>query len=166
MFKLLEKEKEEKYKKFLLNNDRCNFQQSLEWGNVKKDWIKEVVLSEDENGNINGSLCIWIRKIPIFGNLMYSARGPVCDITNKDILKDIKEGTDFLAKKYKAFVIRMEPDIEKSNKEYRKIAEELGYKIKDDSKDFKDEIQPRFVFRLDIKGKTKDVLFAEFHQKN
>jgi len=165
MFKLLEKEKEEKYKKFLLNNDRCNFQQSLEWGNVKKDWIKEVVLSEDENGNINGSLCIWIRKIPIFGNLMYSARGPVCDITNKDILKDIKEGTDFLAKKYKAFVIRMEPDIEKSNKEYRKIAEELGYKIKDDSKDFKDEIQPRFVFRLDIKGKTKDVLFAEFHQK-
>ena len=165
MFKLLEENDKKRYKEFLLKSDRCNFQQSLEWGNVKVNWKKEVVLSEDENGNIRGSLCIWIRKIPIFGNLMYSARGPVCDITNKEVLKDIKDGTDMLAKKYKAFAIRMEPDIEKNNEEYRKIATELGYKIKDDSKDFKDEIQPRFVFRLDIKGKTKDELFQEFHQK-
>lgn len=163
--KLLEEKDKQRYKEFLLKNDRCNFQQSLEWGNVKTNWIKEVILSEDNEGNIRGSLCVWIRKIPIFGNLMYSARGPVCDITNKEVLKDIKEGTDLLAKKYKAFAIRMEPDIQKSNSEYRKIAEELGYKIKDDSKDFKDEIQPRFVFRLDIKGKTKDDIFKEFHQK-
>ena len=165
MVKLLEDKDKELYKKFLIENERCNFQQSLEWGNVKTNWKKEVVLSLDDNGNIRGSLCIWIRKIPIFGNLMYSARGPVCDITNKDVLKDIKEGTDILAKKYKAFAIRMEPDIEKSNEEYRKIAIDLGYKIKDDSKDFKDEIQPRFVFRLDLKGKTKDDVFKEFHQK-
>ena len=165
MFKLLDETDKTRYKEFLLKSDRCNFQQSLEWGNVKVNWKKEVVLSEDENGNIRGSLCIWIRKIPIFGNLMYSSRGPVCDITNKEVLKDIKDGTDALAKKYKAFAIRMEPDIEKSNDEYRKIALELGYKIKDDSKDFKDEIQPRFVFRLDIKGKSKDELFSEFHQK-
>ena len=165
MFKLLEEKDKEKYKEFLVKSDRCNFQQSLEWGNVKVNWIKEVILSEDESGNIKGSLCVWIRKIPIFGNLMYSARGPVCNLDDKDTLKDIKEGTDFLAKKYNAFAIRMEPDIEKSNNVYRNIATELGYKIKDDSKDFKDEIQPRFVFRLDIKGKSKDDLFKEFHQK-
>ncbi len=165
MIKLLEEKDRDRYKEFLSKNERCNFQQSLEWGNVKTNWIKEVILSEDDDGNIRGSLCVWIRKIPIFGNLMYSARGPVCDITNKEILKDIKDGTDLLAKKYKAFAIRMEPDIEKSNDEYRKIAEELGYKIKDDSKDFKDEIQPRFVFRLDLRGKTKDDIFKEFHQK-
>ena len=41
----------------------------------------------------------------------------------------------------------------------------LGYKIKDNAKDFKDEIQPRYVFRLDIKGKTEEEIMAGFHQK-
>lgn len=154
-----------KYKEFLSSHSRCNFQQSLEWGAVKTNWIKEVILSEDENGNIRGSLCVWIRKIPIFGNLMYSARGPVCDLYNKEILKDLADGAKELAKKYNAFVLRMEPDILKSDDKFRDIVENLGFKIKDDSKDFKDEIQPRFVFKLDIKDKTEDEIFNNFHSK-
>ncbi len=50
--RLLEEKDKENYKKFLESHERCNFQQSLEWGNVKTNWIKEVILSEDENGNI------------------------------------------------------------------------------------------------------------------
>lgn len=61
--------------------------------------------------------------------------------------------------------MRIEPDIKKDDQEFRKIVEEIGYKIKDDAKDFKDEIQPRFVFRLDIKGKTEDEVLAGCHQK-
>ena len=41
-----------KYKEFLEKHERCNFQQSLEWGEVKTAWKKEVILSEDENGEI------------------------------------------------------------------------------------------------------------------
>ena len=163
--KLLEEKDKEKYKKFLESHERCNFQQSLEWGEVKDSWIKEVILSEDEKGNIRGSLCVWIRKMPIFGNMMYVARGPVCDIHDKKVLEDIRKGADELAKKYNAFVLRMEPDVEKSDTEFRKIVEDLGFKIKDDSKDFKDEIQPRFVFQLDLRGKTKDQIFSEFQSK-
>ena len=163
--KLLEEKDKEKYKKFLESHERCNFQQSLEWGEVKDSWIKEVILSEDEKGNIRGSLCVWIRKMPIFGNMMYVARGPVCDIHDKKVLEDIRKGADELAKKYNAFVLRMEPDVEKSDTEFRKIVENLGFKVKDDSKDFKDEIQPRFVFQLDLRGKTKDQIFSEFQSK-
>ena len=163
--KLLEEKDKLIYKKFLESHERCNFQQSLEWGNVKTNWKKEVILSEDENGNIQGSLCVWIRKIPIFGNLMYAARGPVCDIHNEKVLKDLTEGAKELAKKYNAFVLRIEPDILKTDEKYREIIKKYGYKIKDDSKDFKDEIQPRFVFRLNLKGKTEDEVFQEFHQK-
>ena len=163
--KILEEKDKKRYKEFLEKHERCNFQQSLEWGNVKEAWKKEVVLSEDENGNIVGSICVWIRKIPIFGNLMYSARGPICDIHDEKVLKDLTEGLNDLAKKYNAFVLRCEPDILKTDDEYREIVKSLGYKIKDDSKDFKDEIQPRFVFRLDIKDKTEDEVFAAFHQK-
>ena len=163
--RLLEEKDIERYKSFLESHDRCNFQQSLEWGNVKTSWIKEVILSEDKDGNIRGSLCVWIRKIPIFGNIMYSARGPVCDIYDEEVIKDLVEGANALAKKYKAFVLRVEPDILKSDEEFRTIISRNGFKIKDDGKDFKDEIQPRFVFRLDLKGKTEDQVFAEFHQK-
>lgn len=163
--KLLEEKDKEKYKSFLESHERCNFQQSLEWGEVKDSWIKEVILSEDEKGNIRGSLCVWIRKMPIFGNMMYVARGPVCDIHDKEVLEDIRKGADELAKKYNAFVLRIEPDVEKNDTEFRKIVEDLGFKIKDDSKDFKDEIQPRFVFQLDLRGKTKDQIFSEFQSK-
>ncbi len=159
------KETENEYTEFLEKHDRCNFQQSLEWGKVKTAWTKEVVLAEDEDGKIIGSICVLIRKVPIFGNMMYSSRGPVCDIHDKKVLEQLTEGVKELSKKYKAFVFRMEPDIKKDDNEFRKIVEEIGYKVKDDAKDFKDEIQPRFVFRLDIKDKTEDEILAGFHQK-
>ena len=163
--KLLEENGKQRYTEFLEKNDRCNFQQSLEWGNVKTSWKKEVILSEDADGNIVGSLCVWIRKIPIFGNIMYSARGPVCDIHNEEVIKDLVKGSDELAKKYNAFVLRVEPDVLKSDDVFRDIISRNKFKIKDDSKDFKDEIQPRFVFKLDIKDKTEDEIFEAFHQK-
>ena len=163
--KLLEEKDIKRYKEFLELHERCNFQQSIEWGKVKTNWKKEIILSEDKEGNIRGSLCVWIRKIPIFGNLMYSARGPVCDLYNEEIIFDLVEGANALAKKYKAFVLRVEPDILKTDEKFRNIITKEGFKIKDDSKDFKDEIQPRFVFRLDIKGKNEEEIFANFHQK-
>jgi peptidoglycan pentaglycine glycine transferase (the first glycine) len=153
------------YKEFLEGHERCNFQQSPEWARVKSNWKNEVVLAEDSQGKIIGSLSILIRKMPIFGNIMYSSRGPVCDIHNMEVLKQLTDGANELAKKYKAIVLKIEPDIESEDKIFRDIVTNLGYKIKDDAKDFKDEIQPRYVFRLDIKGKTEEEIMAGFKQK-
>ena len=96
------KSDEEEYTRFLESHERCNFQQSLEWGEIKTNWKKEVILAEDEQKNIIGSLCVWIRKIPIFGNIMYASRGPVCDIHDEAVLKQLTDGAKELAKKYKA----------------------------------------------------------------
>ena len=158
-------EDRKKYTEFLENNERCNFQQSLEWGKVKNFWKNEIILAEDENNNIIGSLSVLLRKIPIFGYLMYSSRGPVCDIHDISVMKQLTDGAKELAKKYNAIGLRIEPDIEKDDQAFRDIVINLGYKIKDDAKDFKDEIQPRFVFRLDIKDKTEEEIMAGFHQK-
>ncbi len=161
---LTEKDKEA-YKEFLVNSERCNFGQSLEWGEVKQAWKNEVILSRDESGKIVGAISVLIRKIPMYGNFMYISRGPVCNVHDENVLKDLVEGLKELAKKYKAFTLKWEPDIKSSDKEFRKIAERLGFKIKDDAKDFSDGIQPRYVFRLDLKNKTEDEVFAAFHQK-
>ena len=159
-------ESKKEYKKFLEQSEKCNFQQSLEWAEVKKpNWIPEVILAEDKDKNIIGSLCVWIRKIPIFGNIMYSPRGPVCDVHDEEIMKQLTEGAKELAKKYKAIVLRIEPDVESDDQEFRKIVKNIGYHIKDDAKDFMDEIQPRYVFRLDIKDKTEEEVMKGFHQK-
>lgn len=163
--RLLEEKDKEEFREFLTNHDRCNFQQSLEWGNVKESWIKEVILSENAEGKINGALCVWIRKIPIFGYMMYSARGPICDIHNEEVLKQLTDGAKQLAKKYNSFVLRIEPDIKFDDMEFRDVITKCGYEIKDDAKNFVDEIQPRFVFRLDIKGKTEEEVFNNFHSK-
>ena len=153
------------YKEFLENHERCNFQQSPEWARVKSNWINEIVLAEDDNGKVIGAVSILIRKIPIFGNIMYSSRGPICDIHDIKVMKQLTDGVKELAKKYKAIVYKAEPDIESNDEEFRKIVTNLGYMIKDDAKNFREEIQPRYVFRLDIKDKTEDEIFAGFHSK-
>ena len=142
-------ESKKEYKKFLEENERCNFQQSLEWAEVKKpNWKPEVILAENEDGNI-----------------MYASRGPVCDIHDIAVMKQLTDGAKELAKKYNAIVLRIEPDVLKSDKTFRDIVTNLGYKIKDDAKDFKDEIQPRFVMQLNIKNKTEEEILAGFKQK-
>ena len=159
------KSDEEEYRQFLEKNERCNFQQSIEWSKVKTSWKSEVILAENKDKKIIGSLMVWIRKMPIFGNIMYSARGPVCDIHNIEVLKQLTEGAKELAKKYNAIVLRIEPDIKSDDEKFKSLMLELGYSIKDDAKNFRDEIQPRYVFRLDTKGKTEDEIFQNFHQK-
>lgn len=156
---------ESEYTEFLETHERCNFQQSLEWAKVKISWKHEVILAEDNSGKIIGSLMVWIRKIPIFGNIMYSARGPVCDIHNMEVLKQLSEGIQQLAKKYNAIVMRVEPDIVSSDETFRNIMIDLGYQIKDDAKNFREEIQPRYVFRLNTKNKTEEELFKNLHSK-
>lgn len=162
---LSNKEVKKEYKEFLEGNSRCNFQQSLEWAKVKSFWKNEVVVAENKDGKIIGSLSILIRKIPMFGNLMYSSRGPICDTHDEEALSQLTDGAKQLAKQYKAMVLKIEPDIKSEDKEFRNIVEKLGYKIKDDAKNFREEIQPRYVFRLNIKDKTEDEVFNNFHSK-
>ena len=76
--------------------------------------------------------------MPIFGNLMYSSRGPVCDIHDISVMKQLTDGAKELAKKYNAFVLRMEPDIVSDDQTFREVVTNLGYKIKDNAKDYKD----------------------------
>lgn len=153
------------YTEFLEKNERCNFQQSIEWGNVKENWKNEIIVSRNANNEIVGGMSVLIRKIPIFGNILYVSRGPICDAHDETVLKDLTDGLKELGNRYKAFTMKWEPDIKSDDNTFREIVTKLGFKIKDDAKDFSEGIQPRYVFRLDIKDKTEDEIFAAFHSK-
>ena len=156
----------EKLKIFLQNNPKTNFMQSPEWAKVKTEWKNEFIVEQDENGNIKGTMSILLRKTPIFGRyIMYAPRGFVCDVHDKETLKKLTEKSTEIAKKYKEFIFRIDTDVLKSDEEFKKIIKELGYKTKKNIKDINQVIQPKYVFRLDVKNKTEEELLKSFESK-
>lgn len=156
---------ENKLDEFLQTNKKSHFLQSPEWAKVKEDWKHEMIVIE-EGGEIKGTMSILLRKVPVFNRyIMYAPRGFVCNEHDKETLKKLTEKAKEIAKKYKAFIFRLDPDISNTDEEFKVIAEELGYKTKEKIKNIDQVIQPKFVFRLDISNKTEDELLASFNQK-
>ena len=123
--KLLTPERYEEYEQFLKENKKGHFLQSLAWTKVKDMWKNEILIVEDENGKIKGSMSLLIRKVPIFPlTIMYSPRGPVCDIYDKETIKELVEGAKELAKKHNSYVLKIDPDVPSDNTEFVKILEE------------------------------------------
>jgi len=157
----------ERNKEFICKSPKGHFMQSKEWANIKPDWINEIVTVEDENGEIKGSMSLLIRAVPIpllRYTMMYSPRGPVCDPYDTETLRQLLEKAKVLAKKYRSYVLKMDPDIEITDEKFEKTMLSLGYTVSRDLKNYSG-IQPRFVFRLDVKGKTEEEVMMAFHHK-
>lgn len=150
---------------FMQSHPKGNFAQSYLWSKQKPMWKWEALLSRDQQGNIKGAMSVLIRKMPPFGkSLMYACRGPVCDLDDKDTLYDLLDGARALAKEYGAYCLKMDPDVPSSNGDFTRLLTDYGFRLKDGGKNF-EAIQPRYVFRLNVEGKTEEELLAGFHQK-
>lgn len=157
---------DEKLKEFLQKHPKTNFMQSPEWAKVKTDWKNEIIVVKDNKGNIKGTMSLLLRKVPIINRyIMYAPRGFVCDIYDKETLKELTEKAKEVAKKYKAFIFRLDPDVLQEDEEFKKIIKELGYKTKNNIKNINQVIQPKYVFRLDLRNKTEEELLKSFESK-
>lgn len=157
----MEKELEE----FLESNKKSHFLQSPEWAKVKSDWKHEMIVIKEDN-KIKGTMSLLLRKMPIFNRyIMYAPRGFVCDEHDEETLKKLTEKAKEIAKKYKAFIFRLDPDISKEDEEFKKIMLNLGYKQKENIQSVNQVIQPKYVFRLNLTGKTEEELLSSFNQK-
>ena len=153
------------YSEFNEKHPKGHIMQSDLWAKVKDNWQHEVVEAKDENGEITGMMSVLIRKLPVVPlTMMYAPRGPVCDVHDEKTLKQLTDGVCALAKKYRSYVLKIDPDVKSSDTEFISVMDKLGYKLKSESKNF-EGIQPRYVFRLDVKDKTEDEIFALFHNK-
>lgn len=153
------------YEQFIQNSPKGNFAQSTLWSKVKTEWKFEAVIVRDAQGKIEGTMGVLIRPVPVFkANMMYSPRGPVCDVHNREVLKRLMEGVNALAKKYNAYIYKIDPDVKSDDSEFADICRELGFTMPEQSKNF-EGIQPRYVFRLYLNGRNEEELLASFHQK-
>jgi len=149
----------EKYNKFLKDNN-ASAMQDLRWGIVKSNWIQEAVYLE-ENENIIAAMTILLNKVPVFNSyMMYASRGPVCDMSNIELVKRLVKEADVVAKKYNAFVLKFDPEI-KYDEKIKQIYLKNGFKIFDGH----NVIQPRYNMILNLENKTEEELLKQFGEK-
>lgn len=162
---LLKLDQYEEYETFMASHPQSCFTQSLKWQKVKSDWGIDGVLSRNKDGEIVGAMTVLVKKIPLFGDtLLYSPRGPVCDLHDKEILTDLKNGIDVLAKKHNAYLFKMDPDVLAQDQEFATIMHALGFRHLESGNGF-ETIQAKFNYRLYLNGRTEDEIFASITQK-
>ena len=153
------------YEAFVQSHPKGNFAQSYLWGKQKPMWQWDAIAVRGEDGAIRGSLAVMARKVPGIGRtLMYGCRGPVCDLDDRETFSQLLDGAKALAKKYKSYVIKIDPDVPSSNTAFSSMLQSFGFRAKEGGKNF-EAIQPRYVFRLNVEGKAEEELLANFHQK-
>lgn len=153
------------YEAFVQSSPKGNFAQSSLWAKQKPMWNWKALAARDETGAVKGTLALLIRKVPgLPFTLMYGCRGPVCDLSDQAVLCELLDGARKLAKEQKAYVLKLDPDVPSSNTAFRDFMLGQGFQLKEGGKNF-EAIQPRYVFRLNVEGKTEEELLAGFHQK-
>ena len=165
MYELITKDTLQEYEAFVQSHPKGNFAQSWLWSKQKPMWHWEAIAVRGEDGAIKGTLAVMIRKMPVVGRtIMYGCRGPVCDLDDRETFAQLLEGAKDLAKQHKSYVIKLDPDVPSSNTDFAAMLREFGFQSKEGGKNF-EAIQPRYVFRLNVDGKTEEELQAGFHQK-
>ena len=107
---------------FLQSHSKSHFMQSFEWTKVKSNWKNEFVVAYDNNNKIIGAMLVLIRKMPMFNySLMYSPRGPVCDIYNLEVMQGLLNKVKELAKQYKAYTLKVDTDVLSSDEKFAEI---------------------------------------------
>lgn len=153
------------YEAFVESHPEGHFAQSSLWAKQKPAWSWKAIVCRDETGKIKGSLAFLIRKMPIVRkNMMYACRGPVCDLDDRATFEELMEASKKLAKEIRAYVIKIDPDVPSSNTDFAKMLEDVGFQTRITGKNF-EAIQPRYVFRLYLNGRSEEEIMASFHQK-
>ncbi len=153
------------YENYCSNSIYGNFMQSSYWTNVKTNWIPEYIIVNDKTGNIVGVMLILVKKIPFLNTAMlYAPRGPVCDMHNMEILSAIFLQVKLIAKKYHAYMLKIDPLINENDVVSINNLKSLGF-VHHSEKIGYDNIQCRENYIIDINGRSAQEIFDSFKPK-
>ena len=163
---IIKREQAAEFDAFVKSHYKASFMQGSPWAGVKKNWQWRGVISRGEDGKIDGTMALLIRKVPGMPySLMYSPRGPVCDPHDRAMVKKLVDAAVEVGKEFNAYVLTMDTDIKVEDTEFANLVKSLGFPVDSTTQSF-ETIQPRFVFRLDVEGKTEDEVFGAFASKH
>ncbi len=153
----------EEYESFIKAHPKGLFQHSSKWAKVKSAWKWEAVMLKDENGSIKGAAAVLIRSIPVIkASLMYACRGFVADEDDFETFDELFNALLELGKEYRAYCIKIDPEIVIENQAYKNHLIEKGFvELNPGCMDF-ENVQPRFVYCFDYNNMTEDELMLTF----
>lgn len=154
------------FNSFICTHPKGHALQLWEWGDIKgrTGWKPWRLLLETENGEVIAAATILERKLPLIGTpIFYCPRGPVVDMNDKEKLTAVLNAIKELAKKRKAILLKIDPDIPSSDQTLYTLLTAAGFNKMDKGKNF-EGVQPKFVFRLDI-SPEEETLLANMNQK-
>ena len=168
---------EKEFEKFAYKNKEFSFHQTKEWANLKKynGWNHVYVGLKDE-GRIKAAALILIKQTPIKKKIFYSPRGFLIDYNDKDLLKNFTKEIKKYAKKHNALFVKIDPyviykerdmfgEIVENGIDNSKMIEnlkELGYKHYGLNSKIEKELQPRWIYVLNINNKTEEEILNDF----
>lgn len=154
------------FEAFNQSHPKGNFAQSSYWAKQKPMWKWEAVACRGADGKIKGTVSMLIRRAlkPLPYTIVYACRGPVCDLDDYDTIRELVEGAKQIARENHAYVFKIDPDVPSSNTDFSDFLHSLGFVSREGGKGF-EALQPRYVFRLELRGRTEEELLASFHQK-
>lgn len=165
--RIITADEKDRYNDFVCRHSQGHFLQSWEWGQVKQGmgWTPLPLILEDE-GEIKASLLILKRALPLPGikkSIFYSPRGPVMELDNSALAKELFAGARLTARQHGAIFLKIDPDVVVSNQIFINILKECGFAKNETGLDF-EGVQPAFVFRLDI-SPSEEELLNKMHSK-
>lgn len=147
---------------FVRNHCKSHFMQMPCWSQVKNNWQWRGLCIYREN-RLVAAVGLLIRALPLGYSLFYCPRGPVCDRNDSEIWEELMQALKISAKKYRAIELYLDPDEYDTNRTFRQIMQNMGFRETMD--EGFGNIQPQNVFRLNLTGKNKEEVFAAFGQK-
>ncbi len=158
-----------RYSEYVATGPKGHILQTLAWGDLKArtGWRPiRYLVEERTGGRPRGAISALLRRLPVPGvrlYLAYAPRGPVLDYSDEEAMAELfaSVGSDLVRRG--AVALKIDPDIPAARSDVverlrrlglRRVARGLGF----------EGVQPRFVFRLPLRGKAEDVM-ASFHPK-
>lgn len=147
---------------FVRAHEKGHFTQMPYWGDVKTFWKWHGIAVYREDLLV-ATMGILIRTLPLGFTLFYVPRGPVCDRNDPSVWNELMEALKQVAKKHHALLVHTDPDELDANDDFRLLMQNLGFRETMD--DGFGNIQPQYVFRLDLTTGTEEDIFKAFCAK-
>lgn len=184
-----EKITSKEYHNFIKKQQTLSFMQEEPWGKVKQDQNWSYMLcGVYQKKKLVAACMILIRKVMKKINMFYVPRGYLIDFTNKELLSFFTENIRQLAKKYNAYVVKIDPNFCKSERLFKELQKDytqnytqdynikhqnlldLGYKHTGFSTNLHKNFQPRFNMAVPLVDKnnkllTEDEVLKSFKSK-